>query len=102
MNKSDERERRMDSKKMCVSVCMFAGSTTNTRLQYLSQENKNSQAWTQTMITSPDMHVRQLMLLPSLARELTTTLFFKGLTAGLFTQRTIGSLNLPQLKQKCI
>lgn len=71
---------------ICVSVCMFAGSTTNTLLQYLSQENKNSQqAWPQLLITSPDLHVRQPMLLPSLAREHTTTSFFKALTADTTT-----------------
>lgn len=96
VNESDEREEW--TLKICVSVCMSASSKQTH--YYLSQENKNCQARPQAMITRPVLYVRQLMLLPSLAHGHTTTRFFKGLKAGLFTQSKIGSLNLPQFKHK--
>lgn len=95
VNESDERGEWTENMCQCVHVCQLNNKHTAI---YLWRTKRLRLAL--KLITSPVLCVRQLMLLPSLAHGHTKTRFFKGLTAGLFTQRKIGSLNLLQFKHE--
>lgn len=95
VNESDEREEWTENMCQCVHVCQLNNKHAAI---YLRRTKRLRLAL--KLITSPVLCVRQLMPLPSLAHGHTKTRFFKGLTAGLFTQRKIGSLNLLQFKHK--
>ena len=92
-------ERGMDSENMCqcVHVCQLNNKHTTI---YLGRTRKTVRLALKLRLPDRFCVCASCCCSPSLAHGHTTTWFFKGLTVGLFTQRKIGSLNLPQFKHE--